>query len=278
MVSSADSAVYAQRYPAELESTRTRLAEEKTQAQTLSAGLAAETKDLKTPIDSELVLEIVDAADEAGKSEALAKAREADRAVRAFWEEERGPIGSRVNNAVQQKAVEAKCENTDLTGTVPYALREGVDKQLERRLRSQNEAHLLIDRNKGTLGQANTQALQKLVDDVSLNSYLVNIALIQDSNHISKMLSERRSVQGALDDAIEEETRPSATQPSAAERKASAERLAALTKSRDALDAATSNAEGEIKTSEEQVKAAQSEYESALADLRDEIRKLALVR
>jgi hypothetical protein len=144
-------------------------------------------------------------------------------------------------------------------------------------LHDANEAQLLVDRNKGTLG-ANTPVLQKMVDDVTLNSYLVNVALIHDSNRITHMLNERRSVERTLDDAIEEETRPPANTPSPAERKASAERLAALTKSRDALPATADNAAGEIKTSQDQVKAAQNEYQTALANLRDEIRKRALAR
>ncbi|MFT3922765.1 MAG: hypothetical protein QM778_09540 [Myxococcales bacterium] len=278
MASSAESTPYAVSYPADLEATRTLLAEEKTQAQSLSAGLAAQTKDLKTPLDTELALRIVDAADEAGESEGYARARAQERAVREFWEAERGPIGSRVNGAVQQKASEAKCENTEgLTSSVSYALREGVDKQLERRLRSQNEAHLLIERNKSSLG-ANVAPLQKLADDVTVNSYLVNNALIEDSNRISRMLSERRTVERTLDDAIEEETRPPTGPQTPAERKASAERLAELTKARDALSSAAANAEGEIKTSQEQVKTAQSEYDAALSALRDELRKLSLAR
>lgn len=279
MASSVESTPYAVQYPAELEATRALLAEEKTQAQTLSAGLAAQSKGLKTPLDTDLALRIVDAADEAGESEGYANARAQERAVRDFFEEERGPLGSRIHNAVQQKATEAKCESTDqLTSSVSYALREGVDKQLERRLRSQSEAHLLIERNKTSLGQANVAVLQKLADDVTVNSYLVNNALIEDQNRIARMLAERRSVERTLEDAIEEETRPPTTPQSPAERKASAERLAELTKSRDAIAASVTNAEGEIKTSEEQVKAAQAEFDAALSALRDELHKLSLAR
>jgi len=278
MASSAESTPYAVGYPDDLEATRGLLAEEKTQAQTLSAGLAAQTQELKTPLDTELALRIVDAADEAGESESYTRARAQERAVREFWEEERGPIGARVNGAVQQKASEAKCESTEqLTSSVSYALREGVDKQLERRLRSQNEAHLLIDRNKSSLG-ANVPVLQKLADDVTVNSYLVHNALIEDANRISRMLAERRTVERTLDDAIEEETRPPTAPQSAAERKASAERLAALTKARDALSSASANAEGEVKNAEEQTKTAQSEYDAALSALRDELRKRSLAR
>jgi hypothetical protein len=278
MASSVDSVAYAQRYPETLESTRTLLAEEKTQAQSLSAGLAAQTKELKTPVDTDLLLEIVDAADDAGKSEAMAQAHAQDRAVRAFWEEERGTIGSRVSNSVQQKATEAKCEGNELTSSVPYALREGVDKQLERRLRSQNGAHVIVERNRVALGQANLPVVQKLVDDVTMSSYLVHIALIEDSNRISSMLREQRGVQRTLDDAIEAETNPANAAATASERKASAERLAALTKARDSMAQVVTNAEGEVKTSQDQVKAAQAEYDAALSELRDELRKLSLAR
>jgi hypothetical protein len=273
-ISSGESAAYAARYPEQLESTRARLAEEKSQAQTLSGGLAGRAKELKAPLDSVLVLRIVDAADDAGHSEAMRAAHAEARAVRTFWEEERGTIGARVNNAVQQKAEEAKCESTELTSSVPYALREGVDKQLERRLRARNEAQLVIERNKVALGQPNSAALQKLTDDIAMNSYLVNIALVEDGNELSRMLSERRQVQRTLEDAIAEEQAYGKSAQSAQERKHSNERLAEYTKSRDALANATTNAEGEIKTADEQVRAARSEYETALDALRDEIRKL----
>ncbi len=279
MASTANATPYAVRYPHELEATRVLLAAEKTQAQTLSAGLAAGAQELKAPLDTELALRIVDAADEAGESEGYANARAEELAVRRFWEAERGPIGSRVSGAVQQKASEAKCERTEqLTSSVPYALRDSVDKQLERRLRAQSEAHLLIERNKGGLGQGNAAVLSKLADDIALNSYLVHNALTRDQNRIAHMLSERRAVERTLDHAIEEETRPPAAPQSPAERKASAERLAELTQSRDILAATVANAEGEIRTREEQVSAARSEYAAALSALRDELHKLSLAR
>ena len=279
MASTAKSTPYAVRYPSELEATRSLLAEEKAQAQTLSDGLAASAAELKKPLDTDLALRIVEAADEAGESEGYANARAEERAVRSFWEAERGPIGSRVSSAVQQKASEAKCEGAEqLTSSVPYALRDGVEKQLERRLRAQSEAHLLIERNKSSLGQGNVAVLSKLADDVAMISYLVHNALIREQNQIARMLYERRAVERTLDDAIEEETRPPASPQSPAERKASAERLAELTKSRETQATAVTNAEGEIKTGEEQVKAAQAEYAKALSALRDELHKLSLER
>src|SRR5439155_4469262 len=128
--------------------------------------------------------------DEAGRSRGYASRRKETEQVRTFWEEERNPITGRVAGAAQNKVTEAKCENADVSGAVSYALKDGVDKQIEKRLRAKSDAQVLVDRYKTTFGQANAAIVQKLADDVAAASYIVNVGLVEDRNRLTRLLAE----------------------------------------------------------------------------------------
>ncbi len=265
MVSSADASGYAQGFPEEIERQSALLADDKAEAQRLSSELPARAAEIKGNDHGALLLEIVEQADAAGRAQSFAAARDEVRLIKGFAHEERGPIAARVSGAAQQKITDAQCANVDVSGVVGYALKDGIDKQLEKRLRAHNEAQLLIERHKTTLGPGVVTVVQKLADDVALASYLVNVALPQDRDALQQRVDEQGKVASTLEDAIDNEQTyykdPARTEP---ERRASEDRTVALTKSQTLLDPAVAHAHAELKEIEKQIELARSDYEKAL--------------
>jgi hypothetical protein len=258
-------------YPAALEASRKQLVDDKTRATELSSQIRE--RQLKTSANPELLIDVVERADAAGRSRAFVTAQRDARAFRAFWEQERGAIAARVSAAAQKQIGEANCQNVDVSGTTSYALRESFDRQLEKRVREHNDAQELIERERAALGPAGVTELQKFADEIAYDSYLVHVALVDDKNLIDQQLSDRRSVARTLDRRLEEERRYLAERAkSKEERKQSEERSAALDKSRRSLDVAADNAEAEIKELEQTIKQAKADYEVAFDAQRDRLR------
>lgn len=260
---------YALGYPDVLAAETAALVADGEQAAELTQGLGQRTQELKPGADPELIFVIAKQADEAGRSRAYAEALEDGRALGAFWEEERGPLTSRVNGAAQKQVAEAGCaKEPDLGGAISYALKDGLDKQVEKRLRDRNEAHRTIDRNKAALGTGNVARAQKLADDIAMSSYLVNIALVRDRDRVAGLVSERSDVDGTLGDAIEWEQSYQQGDHSAAEKKASQQEMAALEKARAAIPPAAEAAEASLKDLDPKIENARKAHEAALDELK----------
>ncbi len=271
--SSAGSAGYAATYPDELQGAGKTLTDDRAQARSLGSGLTARAGEIKGASDTDALLAIVDRADEAGRGRAFAARRAEVESTRTFWDEERPTITARVAGAAQNKITESKCENTDVGGPIAYSLKEGVDRQIEKRLRARNDASVLIERYKVEIGPANVSVVQKLADEVALGSYLVNVAMPADRQRIVHLMEEKQVVEKTMQRTIDEEHAFQAEKGRTdAEKKASEERIAAMTKSRDALGAAVVDAEVATRGIDEQLKTAKDEHEAAVKALKDQIK------
>jgi hypothetical protein len=275
IASSAEQTSYVLGYADQLSATTTSLGDEQTEVARVSGELKTRTQNLKGDVDPQLLLQIVELSEEAGKGRAFADARGSELAVRDFFEDERQPLTGRVSTAAQNKVTEASCtQEIDLGGSVSYALKDGVDKQLEKRLREHNDAQLLIQRHKASLGPANVALLETLADDIARASYFVNIALLDDKNRLERMLSEKRSVESTIDEAIETEQTFQTTQAkNEADKRASQERIAELTRSKEAIPAAVQSAEQAKQGLDEKIKKASADYDAALDALKTEIER-----
>jgi hypothetical protein len=261
--SSAEESSYAVAYPPLLEERRKQLVVDKTQATELTAKVR--DHEIKSNADPKLLEEIVESADAAGRSSTFVAAQREARAFRSFWDEERGTIGARVAAAANKQVADAGCgQAVDVSGATSYALREGFDRQLEKRVREHNEAQHVIGRERTALGSAGVKEMEELADQTAYASYLVYVGLIDDRQQIEGMLSERRSVASTLDSRLKAEQEYLAQAKSKDDKKASEERISALTKSRDAIDATTSDAEAEVKELDQTIRQAQADYDDAL--------------
>jgi hypothetical protein len=272
---STSQAAWAAAYADHLQDSAKAMDADRTKARALDDGLAQRLTDVKTPTNNPALLSIVERADAAGRSEAYVTRRREDDAVRGFWDDERGPIAARAAASAKVAVGDAKCEkNPDPSPAVSYALRDGVDKALEKRDRQGNDAHVLVDRYKVSLGNGNYAAVQKLADDVALASYLAYIALPEEQNQLNALLADRQKAHDTLERAIaEEHAFENDKGRTDAEKKGAEDRIAQLQKSESGIDAAVVNANVSLKNLDEQIRAAQTAHDDAVRKLTDTLRQ-----
>jgi len=261
-------------YADDLQGAAKSLGDDRARAHSVDEGLPQRLADVKSPTNAEALTAIVQRADAAGRSEAYVSRRRDDDAIRAFWDDERGPIAGRAAGAAKTVVGEAKCEGSpDPSAQVAYAVKDGVDRALEKKDRQSNDAQVLVERYKASLGQGNYAAAQKLADDVALSSYLAYVALVDDENRVTALLAERQQAKDTLERAIADERAFEQTKAKTdAEKKAAEERIATMQKSEASIDGAVVNANVSLKNIEAQVKAAQDEHDAAVKALGDAIR------
>jgi hypothetical protein len=266
---------YALRYPDALTDSVKAIGDGQDQERKLSASFGAQVDELKKP-DWDLVRSVVDESDVAGKTTDFADAHGEVDAVRTFWGDEKGTVDAKVaagsQYAVKQSTCAADCTNLDVSGQAVHALNESMDKELQKRLRAHNDAFVLIERQRSTLGVQNTAVLEKLADEVAQASYIVHVDLVVHAGRVNRLLADTGDVKSTLDRFIADEqayqARPGRAE---ADKKASDERIALANKSKAAIDSAVTQAQAAAKSSDDQIAAASKDYENALDALRAKI-------
>jgi hypothetical protein len=270
VASSAGQTNYATDYPAALQALANAQVNGEGSIKTLTADFTKYPDQLKDP-PWPRVLAIVQQADEAGRSAAYADREKETEHTAAFFADERDEITRRVAGAVQF-AAKKKEYDFDAYGPVAGSLKEGVDKGLEKRLRAVSDAQLTIDRYRETLGKTNAAALEKQADSISLASYLTYIRLPGVRAQTLRLVAEADQVKGTLDRAVQEEQSFQAEAGrSAAEKKASADRVARLQDAKGRIDTSVAEAQALSKDQEQRNANAKKEYENALEALKKAI-------
>lgn len=265
---------YAIGYASRLTAETNLLIADKQQASEQVQQLNARTRELKPGADPAVVLVVVREADHAGHTEAFKRAYEEARGLRAFWEAERGPITSRASAAAQKQLGEGNCgacSQLELGGTLGYAIGAGIDKQLDKRLHTANEAYRTIEYNEDRIGNANVPTLQKLADDIALTSYRVNVALPEDRDRIDALLDEQDDVDETLVRAIEWERDYQARARTPNDKRNSQERLNLLETSRTAIPQAVTAAKMARKDLDPQIEDLRKRYAGTLEALENQL-------
>jgi hypothetical protein len=271
IASSAGEAGYAVRYPDELEQMTRRLDERQQAAKKLSAGFAAYPDQLKDA-KKDRVLAIIERAGEAGRSYAYVDRVQEAEQVHEFFRDEKDEINKKVGGAVQY-AAKQKGANLDAYGVTGHALEEAIDKQLEKRIRERSEAQTLIDRERVSLGKPNAAALEKQADEISQSSYIVHVESVTQRQLLDGMIQEAPAVKKTAERAIEREKAYQAEAGrTAPEKKASDERIAAMTRSKDRIDEVVEKARQSLPAIDQQIKEGQKTYADALKALKDRFR------
>jgi hypothetical protein len=273
LASSAGHSHYARDFPEKLQAVTKDFGTRRAEARKIMGEMNGYPSKLKEPVSFAHVLQIVERADEDGHSFAYVDRLRRVQSASLFFEAEVDEINKKVAGSVAYTAKKKGCDEA-IAGATGPALKDGVEKQLEKELHEGSEAHRLIDRYRGELGKENAALLEKQADDISRASYLVYVEIVEDKQRIVRMVGEAADVRRTLDEAVTAERAylseyKKMTEP---EKKAVEARIADLGKSKAALDAAIQQAEAVVPTIEDEVKKIQKEYDDAVAALKSKIK------
>jgi hypothetical protein len=271
--SSANHGHYARDYPADLNMVTKAFGDRRVEARKLMGEFGGYPGKLKDPSWPH-VLEVVQRADEDGHGYAYVERLRRVQAAASFFETEKDELNKKIVGSVAYTAKKKGCDEA-IAGAAPPALKDAVEKQLEKELHEASEAQQLVERYHAELGKENAAALEKQAEDISRASFLVHIAIVEDKVRILRMVAEADQVRKTADEDIASEKafQSGFKKITDAEKKASDVRIADMTRSKASIDAAVKQAEGLAPTLDDEIKKVQKEYDDALAGLVGKIKE-----
>jgi hypothetical protein len=273
--SSAVEPAYAERYPTQLASARTRFGEDEAETQKLVGDFQKFPDELDKP-DWQVVASVVDQADAAGKGSDYAAGTSENKAVRDFHDQEKQPIVQKVGGAADYAAKQKECKDVELYGPVAGSLDRAVDQQLEERIRSRSVAQRTIEDNQDAIGKPNVEKLQKQADAIAFASHVVHVRLPQTKRDIDAALADASEVKKTLARTKEQAAAVEANPQASKGAKQLAQKRAQAASSAEAqLDAEVAEAKKLSEQIEQRTSAAQKNYETALSALKDAIKQRA---
>jgi hypothetical protein len=268
VASSAAQTHYAVEYPDVLQTTTNDYVNTESDVHRIAADFPKYPGQLKDPPWS-LVVTIVNRADEAGRSASYVKARRDYEAAHTFFVQEREDLTRRIAGSAQYVIKKKECEDVDVSGAISSSFKEGVDKELDKRLRTHSDAYTLIERYRDTLGKANAAALEKQTDDISYASYATFIRSVEIKARTTALLGEASQVQKTLDQSIaEEQAFQAESGRSAGDKKASADRVAKMQDAKVRVERTIPTLQTLDKDVDQRNAAMKKEYSDALDALR----------
>ncbi|HEY4121334.1 MAG TPA: hypothetical protein VGM56_25890 [Byssovorax sp.] len=271
IASSANHAGYALAYPTELHDAVQSFGQRQNDARKIFTSFKTFPGRLKQPAWPRVV-EVVQRADEVGKSQAYVDRIQRVDGAHAFFDIEKDEFTRRVGGAAQYTVKKKNCD-VEVGGVVAITMKETVDKQLEKELRDASEAHALIDRYKAQIKKENVAELEKQADAIEYASWVVHIDLVNDKLKIRRMLLEADDVKRTQAEFIEEERKWQAEKGlTDADKKESEDRIVLMKKSQAGVEsAAAQGREIASKLDDEQAEITR-QYDDALADLLSRLR------
>ncbi len=266
---------YARDYPADLGTVTKGFSDRRVEARKIIADFNGYPAKLKDPPSWPHVAEIIDRADEDGRGYAYVERSRRVQGAAAFFDAEKDEINRKVAGSVAYTAKKKGCDEA-IAGAAPPALKDAVEKQLDKELHDASEAQQLVDRYRGELGKENAAALEKQADDLAHASYLVHIALVEDKLRLLRMVGEADAIKKTADDDIAAERAfQQGKKVTDADKKASDARIADMNKSKAGIDAAVKQAAGVGPSIDDEIKKIQKEYDDALEALRSKLKEKA---
>lgn len=265
LLSSGDEASYAVAYPAMLSQTATGVAGREAEAKKIREGWSKMKSEL-SGLPADKLADLVRRADRAGKSRAYAERRREIEGTNEFFLDAKDVLTKKPAGVAQYLA-KGKCD-VELGGPVAKAVEDSFGKSVEKRLRDQNDAFVLVEQLRDPAGKEKAALLEQRADEIAFASYVVHVDLVDRKVRLRRMLDEvdavKRSLSRASDAEKDLQGEPKRTP---ADKKASEERLQKIRAATAALDAAVSQGREAEKELEKRIEAAQKEHDQAIAEL-----------
>ena len=223
--------------------------------------------------DVDVVVSVIDAADDAGKDPAYGQTSREMAATAAFFEEEREPLTKKIGGSIQYQAQSKGCD-IDAWGSVAGGLKDGVKERIEERMKASNDAFLIIERNRDAIGKKNVETVETIATEVARASYFVHVQMEFAEEDLKAAKSAAEDAKSDIQKFIEEEneTKEGAAKPSPESQKAKKERVGtaeARLKIADEAIAANTKELERIKERQAELRAA---YDTALSDLTTKVK------
>jgi hypothetical protein len=274
IASSAPEAMYAADYPEALSRTMEDINAAETKTKEITGKFSGYPDALKSPPWPKVV-EIVNLADSSGRAHAYVEARREVDDARAFFDAEKDEINKKVAGAAAFAAKQKGCD-VDVSGAASHALKDTVEKRLEKRLREASEANVYIDRNQAALGKDHVEKLHEQADDIAHAAYLSHVVIVEHKVRLRRMIEEGEAVKQSLDAAVRaEQAYQAESGRTPAEKKASEERAEKMRTAAAKVDSAVLQAKNVSERADERVAAVTKTYDDAIAKLREDLKKRA---
>jgi hypothetical protein len=198
VASSATQSSYAIAYPEELDTASTRMTAMQGVAQTTTHDFAAFPSKVKTT-DAEYLERLYTLANAEGRSESYTEGFSNAQTVDSFFTREKGPLAGRIAAANEQTVEKSGCTKPDLYGATSYSLERGVTQSLEDDLKERSDAQKSITQNKRKLGERDAATLSTQVQQISMASHAVFVALPLQRSRTERLLSQASDVESTLE-------------------------------------------------------------------------------
>ena len=259
---SAAQPAYVSRYPATLRAELGELRSRSEEARGLVAGIPRTTEGLKSP-PWDVVRDVVRSADEAGRSDTYVERAREGEGVRGFFDAEKDELGRRLVGAAQFAGKKQGCGG-DIGGGLPGVLRDSVDKQLDKRGREVGPVGPLTDRLRVQLGREGFALLEKQAEALARASFLVFVDLPERAERVERMVGDAEvSSASAEAFALAEQKLQADHRLTMADKKASGDRAAQMTKARAAILAAAEEAKPQRDATAEELRKLEAAYTEA---------------
>jgi hypothetical protein len=230
------------------------------------------SEQLSDDAPSDKALAILEAADAAGKDGGYAEEVRRMAAVQTFYEEEKDALAKKVGGAAAYTAQQKKCD-VDLWGPVTQGLKDGFEERVKERLRSHNDAFLLIERNRDALGKKNAAALEDESDKVAEASYIVHVDLPDKKKRLDFAILQIPVQKQNLEKLIaDEKDFQSKNKLKPDDQKESDARIKDWQEQRKTLDAAEEDAKANQKDLDQRLQSILSDYDAGYAALKDSVK------
>ncbi len=271
---SGEQPAYAERYPGRLGDVRAAFADDESRARAGFGELKGYPDALRNP-KWENVKAAVQKADEAGRSSAYTEASLESEAVARFFREEKDGLRQKVGGAVSYASGQKECKE-DLGGAAVGAMERGVDKQMEERLRTFNDADRYIEDHQDELGKPNVETLQKQVDKIARLSNISHVRLELYRREIEALLADSGAVRSTLEREVKDSDAVLADEAASKNKKAVAQRRkTAAEGSLAKLDSEVEQGRRSIDEMQQRITTLQNEYRQALDALVEELDRRA---